>query len=365
MSEPTPILQFGTSRFLQAHADLFFAEAEVPVAVTVVQSSGDAARAGRLGALAAPGGYPVRIRGIEAGAVIDAERRVTSVKRTLSTAADWPELCRLVATEVTAILSNTGDRGYLPQPADTGAVFDQAMSYPAKLYHLLAHRHAAGAAPLAIYPMELVPENGRVLRARVLEIAAAQGAAPALVDWLSACVWVNSLVDRIVSAPIEPAGAVAEPYALWAIEAGPGVTLPCRHPAVQLVPDLEEIERLKLHILNLGHTALADLWAAEGSDPDRFVRQMMTGPARAALDAIYAEEVLPGFAARGYGPQAQAYLATTLERFENPFLDHRVADIAQNHAQKVARRITAFIDWVGPDGPALPRLHAIVERAKP
>ncbi|MEI4487404.1 mannitol dehydrogenase family protein [Frigidibacter sp. MR17.14] len=363
MSDVTPILQFGTSRFLQAHADLFFAEAGTPVAVTVVQSSGDAARAGRLGALAAPDGYPVRIRGIENGRTLDEERRVTSVKRTLSTATDWDALCALAASEVTAILSNTGDRGYLPMPADTAPAFDQAMSYPAKLFHLLAHRQAAGGAPLTIYPMELVPENGRVLKARVLDIAAANGAPAALTDWLSACVWVNSLVDRIVSAPIEPAGAVAEPYALWAVEAGPGVTLPCVHPAVQLVPDLEEIERLKLHILNLGHTALADLWAAEGADPDRFVRQMMTGPARETLDAIYAEEVLPGFAAKGYGDEARAYLATTLERFENPFLDHRVADIAQNHPQKVERRIKAFTDWVGTAGPAVPRLQAIIERA--
>ena len=44
----TPILQFGTSRFLQAHADLFISEAlargEALGPVTVVQSSGDAGK---------------------------------------------------------------------------------------------------------------------------------------------------------------------------------------------------------------------------------------------------------------------------------------------------------------------------------
>ena len=53
----TPIVQFGTSRFLQAHADLFFSEGTPPRALTVVQSSGDPARAARLGALAAEGGF--------------------------------------------------------------------------------------------------------------------------------------------------------------------------------------------------------------------------------------------------------------------------------------------------------------------
>lgn len=360
---PTPVLQFGTSRFLQAHADLFFSEAEAPLTVTVVQSSGDASRAGRLSALAAPEGYPVRIRGLSDGQPVDTEQRVTSVRRTLSTATDWAAICRIAADEAQIILSNTGDRGYQPQPADDGAVFDQAMSYPAKLYHLLAHRQAAGAAPLSVFPMELVADNGAVLRARVMDIAQAQGASAALTDWLAECIWVNSLVDRIVSEPIEPAGAVAEPYALWAIQSGPGVTLPCRHPAVQIVPDLDEIERLKLHILNLGHTVLADLWRAEGANPDRLVRQMMTGPSRDTLDHIYATEVLPGFAAKDRLAEAQRYLAVTLDRFANPYLDHRVADIAQNHPQKVQRRIRAFMDWVGTNGPALPQLAAIVERS--
>ncbi len=56
----TPILQFGTSRFLQAHADLFIGEAlergEALGRITVVQTTGAPERAGRLAALAAPGG---------------------------------------------------------------------------------------------------------------------------------------------------------------------------------------------------------------------------------------------------------------------------------------------------------------------
>ena len=33
-----------------------------------------------------------------------------------------------------------------------------------------------------------------------------------------AVVFGNTLVDRIVSQDIEPVGAIAEPYALWAIQ---------------------------------------------------------------------------------------------------------------------------------------------------
>ncbi|WP_102224790.1 mannitol dehydrogenase family protein [Acidimangrovimonas sediminis] len=360
----TPIVQFGTSRFLQAHADLFLSEGSPRRAITVVQSSGDPARAGRLAALAAPGGYPVRIRGIENGRVVDEERRVTSVARTLSTASDWAELSRVVTDEAEAILSNTGDSGYEPRPADTDAAPSQGQSYPAKLYHLLAARQRAGRDPLTIFPMELVPDNGTVLRTRVLEIAAAQGAGPALTGWLQRCLWVNSLVDRIVSEPIDPVGAVAEPYALWAIEAQPGLAAPVDHPAVQVVARLETIERLKLHILNLGHTALAAFWREGGAAPGAIVRDLVAGPEGDRLRAVMEAEVMPGFAARGMEDMARAYLATTLERFANPFLDHRIADIAQNHPQKIERRIAAFLTWVrdvAPGHPA-PVLDAIVAK---
>ena len=51
----------------------------------------------------------------------------------------------------------------------------------------------------------------------------------------------------------------------------------------------------------------------------------------------------PAFAALGMGDEAAAYVQTTVERFQNPFLDHRIADIAQNHAAKIERRIRAFL----------------------
>ena len=63
------IIQFGTSRFLQAHVDLFVHEArqagQQPGPITVVQASGSADRAGRVAAFGAAEGYPVIIRGME------------------------------------------------------------------------------------------------------------------------------------------------------------------------------------------------------------------------------------------------------------------------------------------------------------
>ena len=356
----TPIVQFGTSRFLQAHADLFFGEADPPVKVTVVQSSGDASRARRLAALAAPEGFPVRIRGLADGRRVDEERRVRSVVRALSTATDWDRLAEVVVREAEVIISNTADAGYEPQPGDLDRTPHQAMSFPAKLYHLLRIRHAAGAGPLTVMPTELVPDNGHVLKRRVMEIAEGAGADDGLLAFLESVPFANSLVDRIVSEPLEPAGAVAEPYALWAIEAAPGIAAPCNHPAVELVDDLGAIERLKLFILNLGHTVLADMWREAGGNPAATVREMVAGEPGAALRDIVGAEVLPGFAAHGEGEAAARYFATTLERLANPFLDHRLADIAQNHAQKAERRIGGFLRFAGTPAP---RLEAVLARA--
>lgn len=361
MSNPT-VLQFGTSRFLQAHADLFMAEA-MPGArpITVVQSSGDPGRAGRVRALA--DGYEVRIRGLRHGARVEERHHVASIARGLTLGPDLREVERLIAEEVDMILSNTAEAGFRPQAADGGAGFDLAMSYPAKLAHLLFRRFEAGGRPVQVMPTELVRNNGAVLRDLVLGAAARRP--PAYRDWLrEEVVWVNSLVDRIVSEPLHPAGAVAEPYALWAIEAQPGLKLPCDHPAVQLVPDLGPIERRKLFVLNLGHSWMVADWLARGRHGASHVRDVMADPDRvSALRALYAEEVAPGFRAAGEAAGLDDYVATTLERFANPYLDHRLEDIAQNHAEKLQRRIGAFLAWAEENGDtgAKPRLRAAME----
>uniref|UniRef100_UPI00356850C1 mannitol dehydrogenase family protein n=1 Tax=Paracoccus seriniphilus TaxID=184748 RepID=UPI00356850C1 len=363
----TPIVQFGTSRFLQAHVDLFLSQATDALGpVTVVQSSGDSARARRLAALAAPEGYPVRIRGIRNGQVIDCEQRVHSVLRTLSTATDWSAITRIVTEEAQIILSNTSDAGFRPAPADMGEVFDQGMSFPAKLTHLLWARFRENARPIQVMPTELIARNGDVLRRLVLDLA--RPLSPDFADWVSADVtFVNSLVDRIVSEAIEPAGAVAEPYALWAIEDCPGLLLPCTDPAIQVVPTLAPVETRKLYLLNLGHSYLVDGWLARGKTGAETVRDLMETPAILDdLKSLYDEEVLPAFVAAGMAEEAKAYIDTVLDRFANPFLAHRLADIAQNHEEKLERRIAAFVDWARQQGSdaAMPRLRRISQRER-
>ncbi len=360
----TPIIQFGTSRFLQAHVDLFVSDARAGGQdvgpITVVQTSGSAERAARLkGFGGSP--IPVIVRGLEDGRPVERTEYVTSITRGLSTAADWAEIERIVAAEATTIISNTGDGGYrMPDDETIGDGVPQ--SFPAKLTKLLHARWQANPQPLTIFPCELISANGSVLRGLCAGIAERSNLPNGFRQWLADdCVWANSLVDRIVSGALEPAGAIAEPYALWAIEKQPRLVPPCTHPAIQMVDDLRVTERLKLFILNLGHTALAERWKADNRRPDETVREMLAEAAiRAYLDTLYDEEVLPVFAAAKID-EAPAYRRSVIERFSNPFLDHRLADIFDNHASKKARRMGGIIELAAEVAPALklPRLAAM------
>ncbi|MDW5315783.1 mannitol dehydrogenase family protein [Rhizobium sp. PL01] len=360
---PTPIIQFGTSRFLQAHADLFVSEAlekgEALGKITIVQTTGSAERAGRLKALASHEGFPVIVRGLVEGAEVDRTQQVTSVARALSAATDWEEVKRIVATEAEVLISNTGDTGYAVGADDLTT--EIPASFPGKLLILLHERYRAGGKVLTILPCELVARNGDTLKTVMLDLQSIRIADAAFRDWLeSQVIWGNTLVDRIVSEPLQPAGAVAEPYALWAIEAQPGLTLPCAHPSILLVDDLAPYEKLKLHILNLGHTVLADLWLKAGRPQDETVKAILKDPdVFATLMDIYENEVIPGFAANNLGSEAAGYVALTLDRFRNPFLDHRIRDIANHHAEKITRRLADFRVW-SPDV-AMPKLTAIIE----
>ena len=359
-----PILQFGASRFLQAHVDLFVSDAlprgEAMGRIAVAGTTGSSESRRRIAAFAAGQPYPVLVKGLSDGTVIDETVEVRSIGAGVDAATQWDELERLFIAARCAV-SNTADRGYETDPEDRPDA-GPPRSFPAKLAKLMLARHRASADPITLFPCELTPTNGQVLRGVVLDVLDRWQAAAHARRWVGdECIWVNSLVDRIVSEPLEPLGAVAEPYALWAIEDQPGLELPCRHAAIVVAADLKPYERLKLFLLNLGHTYLAEIWSKGGGAPGLTVREAVADASmRAKLDALYEEEVLPVFAAIGMGADAQAYLKTVIERFSNPFLNHRLSEIFTNHEAKKRRRFGGLVELAETHGVGakLPRLKA-------
>ncbi|MHC5232316.1 mannitol dehydrogenase family protein [Brucella sp. LJL56] len=353
MHEKPAILQFGTSRFLLAHADFFVSEAlsngKAIGTIAVVQTTSNPQSSQRIAALNENIGYPVKIRGLIDGKPSEKVHQARGVTAAFSAHDDWAAILAL-GTTVDVILSNTGDKGYELDPADDSSLLANPdalpKSFPAKLLVLLHHRWQRNSdASLSVFPCELISRNGDKLRSILIDLAHDWKLPDSFVRWLEArCIFANSLVDRIVSEPIEPIGAIAEPYALWAIEKADGLTLPCEHDDIVVTDDLARYEHLKLYLLNLGHTFIAEQWLMGSRPKDEIVLEAMQDETiRNELEAVWREEVLPVFAADGLGEQAEAYVVSVRERFLNPFLKHRIADIASNHEEKKHRRFAPVI----------------------
>lgn len=211
----------------------------------------------------------------------------------------------------------------------------------------LARRVAEGAPPVTVISCDNVADNGARLAAAVETFAAR--AWPELAARIAgAAAYPQTMVDSIVPASdaasrarvervlgMTDEGSVQrEAFGQWVIEdrfAGP-------RPAwdqvgVEIVADVVPYRRLKLHVLNASHSALAYLGLLRGC---AFVRDGIADPELAAfLDAMIAEEVAPGLPELAVAD----YWAGVRRRFANPAVGHRLDQIAQDGAQKLAQRI--------------------------
>jgi tagaturonate reductase len=342
---PETILQFGAGRFLRAFADCFISQANAAGQrvgrIAVVQSTGD----DRAAALNRQGGrYHVAVRGFEGGAVVDRVEEVTSVSRAIQAGSQWGEVLDLARSpHLKWVLSNTTEAGYALDPAD-GPNDALPRSFPAKLLAVLRARYEAGGGPLVLIPCELREHNADLLKDLVLKLIADWSLPAGMRDYVgTACTWLNTLVDRIVVNPppdhpllaTDAMLCVAEPYALWAIESRPGVPRLLEHPAVVHAPDVMPYFLRKVRILNGAHTALLIKAWPRGF---RIVREAVNDPELGGwLARLLFEEIVPAVADRC--DDAAGFARQVLDRFRNPFQEHKLADIALHHAQKVQVRL--------------------------
>ena len=151
-----PIIQFGTSRFLQAHVDLFVSEAlaagEAIGRIVAVQTTANVASRKRIAAFAEGRPYVVQIKGIAAGAIVDREIEVGSVGGGVNANLDWCDVERLF-NEARCMVSNTADRGYETDDRTGRTVHRRAPSRPS------SQGCCWGAAALAPHPSRSFPAS--------------------------------------------------------------------------------------------------------------------------------------------------------------------------------------------------------------
>ncbi|MEQ1842198.1 MAG: altronate dehydrogenase [Verrucomicrobiales bacterium] len=332
------ILQFGAGNFLRAFVDLFVSETGFDE-IVVVQSTGNE----RAAALNRAGGkYQVAIQGFAGGRVIDETQEVTSIKEALHAGTQWDRVLEIArAPELRWIVSNTTEAGFALDAGDA-ANTGVPRSFPAKLLSVLLARHDAGLPGSVILPCELIERNAERLRDLVLEQAARWQVSPEAIAWLrESCHWMNNLVDRIVPGPPkshpllgkDPILLSAEPFAFWAIETVGAFEF--RHPAVVTAPDITSYYLRKVRILNGLHSALVCHALPMGIETVReAVEHPEVGP---WMEDLLFNEIVPVLEGRVEDPAN--FARTTLERFRNPFLEHKLSAIALNHAEKVKVRL--------------------------
>ena len=360
---PETVLQFGSGKFLRGFADLFIHQANEEGQnvgrVVVVQSTGDA----RAQSLARQGGrYHVVVRGLEGGKVIDRVEESASISRALAASADWGAVVAVARSpELRYILSNTAEVGYTLDSEDT-ADRRPPTSFPAKLTAVLFERFTAGLPGVTLLPCELFEHNADILRGLVMQLARTWKLPESFRVWLEEeCAWRSALVDRIVATgPLghdelksDSMAVVAEPYALWAIEVKDARGSLFRHPAIKVTDDVMPFFLRKVRILNAAHTALVAKALAKGHTT---VLQAMEDAELASwLERLLFEEVLPVL--RGRAEEPEAFARQTLERFRNPFLEHKLSDIRAYHEQKVKIRLLStraeYVEKFGRSPPLL------------
>ena len=343
-SLPETILQFGSGRFLRAFADLFIHQGNLQGQnvgrVVVVQSTGD----GRAGGLNAQGGkYHVIVRGVENNAVVDRVEECASISRALHAGTQWDEVLAVARSpHLTTILSNTTEAGFALDAADVAADAPPR-SFPAKLASALHERWRAGGTPVAVIPCDLIEGNAGKLRAAVLGVAGTWNLPAGFADYVRSCYWQHTLVDRIVTGTpaahellaADPMAIVAEPFAFFVLEDVPGSPFALAHPALVRTKDVTPYFLRKVRILNAAHTALLMKAVPRGFT---LVREAVEDPELGDwLRKLLFGEIVPALAGRI--EKGEWFANQTLERFRNPFLDHKFADIALHHASKVKVRL--------------------------
>ncbi len=359
---PEKVLQFGTGVLLRGLPDYFIDKANrqglFNGRIVLVKST---ARGGTDHFDRQDGLYTLCIKGVEDGIKREETIVNASVSRVLSAADSWAEILACAHNpEMQVIISNTTEVGITLVSESISQ--SPPVSFPGKLLAFLRERYAAfkGSAEsgMVILPTELIPDNGKKLRAIVLELARINQLDPSLIRWIeTANHFCNTLVDRIVPGRLpdneryqtekklgysDPLLIMAESFRLWAIETGEErvrniLSFAAADEGIVIAPDIEKFRELKLRLLNGTHTFSCGLACLAGFGT---VREAMGNEHMSAfIQQLALTEIAVAVAGTSI-PYAEAvdFGKKVLDRFRNPFIDHHWSAITVQYSSKMKMR---------------------------
>lgn len=309
--------------------------------------------------------YTVIERGKSDGKIVDDSQIITCVKECLNPKKDFQKVLQYACEEsLQVIISNTTEAGISFNEGDK--ISDNPpVSFPAKLTAILYERfnnfNGDNSKGILILPVELIEKNGDRLKEIVLKYAEEWNFPKEFFEWLNeSCCFANTLVDRIVTGnPKEEAEKLCEkfgykdncidtcePFLFWAIE--------CDRKWSQIFPadkigmnivfseDITPYKTRKVRILNGAHTV--SVLGAYKSGHDIVLQMMNDDTFRDYIKKALAEEIIPTINL----PQEElsAFADAVIERFDNPFIKHRLLDISLNSVSKYkARCLGTLLDF--------------------
>jgi fructuronate reductase len=286
----------------------------------------------------------------ERSAAGDNIRLVGSVREVLQGHLDLRSIAERIAKPTTHIVSFTvTEKGYC-RNADGSLNLDLAEdSFYLPLSWAMQRRREKELPGLSLLSCDNLAGNGAQLQRLMGEFL--DHTYPDLRPWFDAnCTCPSTMVDRIVPATTpadldavaarlglrDEAAVVTEPFSQWVIEdkfAGPRPAW--ENHGAQITSDVHAFENAKLRMLNGAHSALAYLGIRRGHE---FVHQAIADPELAPLiDRLMREEAATSLTP-AHGQDLAAYADALIDRFKNPALNHRLAQIAMDGSQKIPQR---------------------------
>ncbi|WP_316821772.1 tagaturonate reductase [Pedobacter gandavensis] len=359
---PERVLQFGTGVLLRGLPDYFIHKANQMgvfngrIAVVKSTSQGNTNAFTKQDNL-----YTICVRGVAQGEQVKENIVSSAISRVLTADDDWDRILAIACSrDLKLIVSNTTEVGIqlVKEAIQTAA----PRSFPAKLLAVLYARFKffesdTDEGELVVIATELIPDNGKTLEAIVYELAGYQGLEAEFMTWLKGQVYFcNSLVDRIV--PGKPDSArlnrleeelgytdelliMAEPYRLWAIEAGQEVAdllgLNGVDEGILIKPDIEIYRELKVRLLNGSHTLTAGIAFLSGIQT--VAEAMAEGHLKQYVSTVMHKEIAPAIPYEVAITLSKNFADTVIDRFSNPFIAHSWINITFQYSMKMKVRV--------------------------
>ena len=368
---PEKVLQFGEGNFLRAFVDWMIDKANrdgiyhgsIVLCQPIAQGLKDMINA-------QDGVYTLAMRGAENGQPVEKIEVITSVSRCINPYENYEDLMEIArSADLEVVVSNTTEAGIAYHAGDQ--LTDRPpVSFPAKVTAFLYERYKAfNGDPekgLLFLPVELIDNNGAELKRIVLQYAQEWELGQEFTDWVNtANAFTSTLVDRIVTGyPRDEVSYfeeklgykdniidTSELFNLWVIEGDKkwADKLPVHKTDANVIwtDDVKPYKKRKVRILNGAHTST--VLAAYLAGFDIVGDFMKDDTVRTFMNNVIYQEVIPTLDLPK--EELESFAAAVNDRFANPYIKHKLLDIALNSCSKFnARCLPSLLGYVEEKG---------------